>query len=112
MTAIPVWRVIGVAPSGVDGTRTCGRLRTGQFDAMGGFLARNGSLASTQTQDAELVRVGGFERPPNMTRETLQALIRHQSPLTTARYINYPEQVNPALQALHPRWSAAAGGGR
>ena len=36
-----------------------------------------------------------------MTRETLQALMRHQSPLTTARYINYAKQVNPAVQALH-----------
>ena len=38
---------------------------------------------------------------PNMTRETLQARMRHQSPLTTARYINYVKEVNPAGQALH-----------
>ena len=37
----------------------------------------------------------------NMSRETLQALMRHQSPLTTARYINYAQQVQPAVANLH-----------
>ena len=36
-----------------------------------------------------------------MTRETLQALMRHQSPLTTARYINMANQLNPAVAGLH-----------
>lgn len=38
---------------------------------------------------------------PNMTREALQALMRHQSPLTTARYINMARQLNPAVASLH-----------
>ena len=38
---------------------------------------------------------------PNMTRETLQALMRHASPNTTARYINMAKQLNPAVQALN-----------
>lgn len=37
---------------------------------------------------------------PNMTRETLQALMRHKSPLTTARYINMARQLNPAVENL------------
>ncbi len=38
---------------------------------------------------------------PNMTREALQALMRHQSPITTARYINIAQQLNPAVANLH-----------
>jgi integrase len=37
----------------------------------------------------------------NMTLEALQALMRHQSPLTTHRYINYARQMNPAVANLH-----------
>jgi integrase len=37
----------------------------------------------------------------NMTREALQALMRHQSSLTTERYINYARQINPAVANLH-----------
>jgi hypothetical protein len=36
-----------------------------------------------------------------MTREALQALMRHQSPMTTDRYINMARQLNPAIAALH-----------
>jgi integrase len=38
---------------------------------------------------------------PNMTRETLQVLMRDQSPMTTDRYINMARQLNPAIAALH-----------
>ena len=38
---------------------------------------------------------------PNMTREALQALMRHKSPLTTAKYINIAQQLNPAVASLH-----------
>lgn len=38
---------------------------------------------------------------PHMTRETLQALMRHQSPNTTDRYINMARQLNPAIENLH-----------
>lgn len=37
---------------------------------------------------------------PNMTRETLQSLMRHKSPLTTAKYINMAQQLNPAVANL------------
>lgn len=37
----------------------------------------------------------------NMTREALQALMRHRSASTTARYINYAAQLNPAVANLH-----------
>lgn len=37
----------------------------------------------------------------NMTREALQALMRHRSPLTTARYINLAGQLDPAVANLH-----------
>lgn len=37
----------------------------------------------------------------NMTREALQALMRHQSSLTTERYINFARQINPAIANLH-----------
>jgi integrase len=37
----------------------------------------------------------------NMTREALQALMRHQSPLTTAGYINFAQQLAPAVANLH-----------
>jgi len=37
----------------------------------------------------------------NMTREALQALMRHKQAETTARYINMARQLNPALAALH-----------
>ncbi|HEV8068594.1 MAG TPA: hypothetical protein VGP76_12720 [Planctomycetaceae bacterium] len=37
----------------------------------------------------------------NMTREALQALMRHQSSLTTERYINFARQMNPAVANLH-----------
>lgn len=37
----------------------------------------------------------------NMTREALQALMRHKSPETTARYINMAGQLNPAIANLH-----------
>jgi integrase len=33
----------------------------------------------------------------NMTREAVQVLMRHKSPLTTARYINMAQQLNPAV---------------
>lgn len=36
-----------------------------------------------------------------MTREALQTLMRHRSPSTTARYINYARQVSPAVANLH-----------
>jgi hypothetical protein len=36
-----------------------------------------------------------------MTREALQVLMRHQSPMTTDRYINMARQLNPAVAALH-----------
>lgn len=38
---------------------------------------------------------------PNMTREALQFLMRHQSPDTTDRYINMACQLNPAVAQLH-----------
>ncbi len=38
---------------------------------------------------------------PNMTREALQALMRHQSPITMARYINMAKQLNPAVANLY-----------
>ncbi|MCH7989689.1 MAG: tyrosine-type recombinase/integrase [Planctomycetes bacterium] len=38
---------------------------------------------------------------PNMTREALQFLMRHQSPDTTDRYINMARQLNPAISQLH-----------
>jgi integrase len=38
---------------------------------------------------------------PNMTREALQALMRHQSADTTDRYINMAMQLNPAVVSLH-----------
>ena len=38
---------------------------------------------------------------PNMTREALQALMRHQSADTTDRYINMAMQLNPAVESLH-----------
>jgi integrase len=37
----------------------------------------------------------------SMTREALQALMRHKQAETTARYINMARQLNPALAALH-----------
>ena len=37
----------------------------------------------------------------NMTREALQALMRHSSPETTARYINMANQISPAVATLH-----------
>jgi integrase len=37
---------------------------------------------------------------PNMTRETLQVLMRHKNPATTARYINEARQLNPAVAGL------------
>jgi integrase len=37
----------------------------------------------------------------NMTREALQALMRHQSSLTTERYINFARQMAPAVANLH-----------
>ncbi len=37
----------------------------------------------------------------DMTREALQALMRHQSSLTTERYINFARQMNPAVANLH-----------
>jgi integrase len=37
----------------------------------------------------------------NMTRESLQALMRHQSSLTTERYINFARQMKPAVANLH-----------
>jgi len=37
----------------------------------------------------------------NMTRETLQALMRHRDANTTDRYINYARQVKPAVENLH-----------
>ncbi len=37
----------------------------------------------------------------NMTREALQALMRHQSSLTTERYINFARQMSPAVANLH-----------
>ena len=36
-----------------------------------------------------------------MSREALRVLMRHQSEQTTARYINYAEQIRPAAQELH-----------
>ena len=38
---------------------------------------------------------------PNMTREVLQSLMRHKSPLTTQRYINMSQQLNPAIANLY-----------
>ena len=38
---------------------------------------------------------------PNMTRESLQVLMRHRSPDTTDRYINMARQLNPAVSKLH-----------
>lgn len=37
----------------------------------------------------------------NMTREPLQALMRHQSSLTTEKYINFARQIKPAVANLH-----------
>ena len=37
----------------------------------------------------------------NMSRESLQALMRHQSSLTTERYINFARQIKPAVANLH-----------
>jgi hypothetical protein len=37
----------------------------------------------------------------NMTREALQALMRHQSPMTTDRDINFAQQINPAVESLY-----------
>ncbi|QDT49480.1 site-specific tyrosine recombinase XerD [Symmachiella dynata] len=37
----------------------------------------------------------------HMTREALQALMRHMDSATTDRYINYARQVNPAVANLH-----------
>ena len=37
----------------------------------------------------------------NMTREALQSLMRHQSSSTTDRYINFAQQLNPAVANLH-----------
>ena len=37
----------------------------------------------------------------NMTREALQALMRHRDPNTTDLYINYARQVKPAVANLH-----------
>jgi integrase len=37
----------------------------------------------------------------NMSREALQALMRHQSSLTTERYINFARQMKPAVANLH-----------
>jgi hypothetical protein len=39
----------------------------------------------------------------NMTREALQALMRHQSSLTTERYINFARQMAPAVANLQFR---------
>lgn len=36
-----------------------------------------------------------------MSREALKVLMRHSSEQTTARYINYAEQIRPAAQRLH-----------
>jgi len=36
-----------------------------------------------------------------MTWEASQALMRHNSPLTTQRYINMARQLNPAVANLH-----------
>ena len=38
---------------------------------------------------------------PNMTREALQSLMRHQSSMTTDRYINMARQLDPAVVKLH-----------
>jgi len=37
----------------------------------------------------------------NMTREALQHLMRHQSSLTTERYINFAAQMSQAVANLH-----------
>ena len=37
----------------------------------------------------------------NMTREALQSLMRHQSSSTTDRYINFAQQINPAVESLY-----------
>jgi hypothetical protein len=37
----------------------------------------------------------------NMTREVLQALMRHKSSLTTERYVKSARQVSPALAKPH-----------
>lgn len=37
----------------------------------------------------------------NMTREALQTLMRHQSSMTTDRYINMAKQLDPAVAKLH-----------
>jgi len=37
----------------------------------------------------------------HMTRESLQALMRHRDPNTTDLYINYAKQLNPAVAKLH-----------
>ena len=36
-----------------------------------------------------------------MSREALKVLMRHASEQTTAKYINYAEQIRPAAQRLH-----------
>ena len=36
-----------------------------------------------------------------MTREALQALMRHKRPMTRTAYINMAKQLNPALANLH-----------
>jgi integrase len=37
----------------------------------------------------------------SLTREALQALMRHQDSSTTDRYINYAQQIKPAVAKLH-----------
>jgi len=49
----------------------------------------------------DLRRAFATMNAPNMTREALQSLMRHQSPLTTQRYINIAQQLNPAVVSLH-----------
>ncbi len=37
----------------------------------------------------------------NMSEQALQTLMRHASPLTTKRYVNVAQQLNPAVAKLY-----------
>jgi integrase len=67
-------------------------------DASGGHVC---TTACHRYGFHDLRRAFATMHAANMTRETLQALMRHQSSLTTERYINFARQMNPAVANLH-----------
>jgi integrase len=77
---------------------TGAELKDNPRDATGGHAC---TTACHRYGFHDLRRAFATMNAANMSRESLQALMRHQSSLTTERYINFAHQIKPAVANLH-----------